>query len=226
MKKLNFITAALLAITPLFVTAQVNQTPRHTGGNQITTMKEKSEPATGSMFVNDRFMPAKLSNNENPVLVRYNAYSDFFEVSNPQKENQTTLPKDPNVKITFVSTRESYVYTPYTNKKGEAVSGYLNIVSDTPNVKIYKKESIMLQPESFPENSYQSYKAANYKRSDDEFFVKVKDQGIVYLEGKKELAKLAPEKSKEILEFVKKNKIDLEEEQDLLKLGEYMQSIL
>lgn len=230
MKKLSIISTAFFAFAPFIITAQdtgVNRTPVHTGGNQITTMREKSQPATGSMFLNERYMPAKLSDEQNTVLLRYNAYSDFFEMSTPQTGEVKTLPKDPNMTITFVSNNESYAYVNYKTEDGEAISGYLNIIADNPNVKIYKRERIYLQPESFPNNSYQSYKAANYKQANDEFYVKIKDKDAVFFSAKKkDLAKLVPGKEKELKDFVKKNKIDLDKESGLEQLGNYMETIL
>ncbi|MNK11006.1 hypothetical protein D3C87_290410 [compost metagenome] len=226
MKKTNLIYTTAFAFTSILASAQVNQTPIHSGGGQITVMKEKSQAATGSMFINDKHMPAKLSSDNKTVLLRYNAYADNFEISNPQAQTINVLPKEKDVVITFVSTGEEYSLQQYKTEKGETVEGYLNIVSETPNVKFFKRERVYLQPESFPASSYQTYKPANYKKASDEFYVKIKDQDAVYFSSKKELAKLVPAKSKEILDFIKKNKLDVEKETDLQQLGTYLDTAL
>lgn len=222
MKKTNLIYTTAFAFTSILASAQVNQTPVHSGGGQVTVMKEKSQPATGSMFVNEKYMPAKLSNDGKTVLLRYNAYADNFEISDPQAQTVNVLPKRNDVVITFVSTGDEYTLQQYKTEKGETIEGYLNIVSQTPNVKIYKRERVFLQPESFPANSYQTYKPANYKKASDEFYLKLKDQDALYFSSKKDLAKLVPAKSKEILDFIKKNKLDVEKEADLQQLGTFL----
>lgn len=226
MKKENLIYTAALALTSLIATAQVNQTPVHSSGGQITLMKEKSQAATGSMFVNEKYMPAKVSNHDKTLLARYNAYGDTFEISEPQTGSFTVLPKQDGVTITFVGTGESYTVEQYKTKKDETINGYLNVVSETPNVKIFKRERVFLQPEVFPASSYQTYKPANYKKVEDEFYIKIKDQDAVYFSSKKDLAKLIPAKGKEILDFIKKEKLDIEKETDLQQIGTYINTIL
>jgi hypothetical protein len=226
MKKENLIYTAAIAFTSLIATAQVNQTPVHSSGGQIMLMKEKSQAATGSMYVNEKYMPAKVSNNEKTVLARYNAYGDNFEISEPQTGSFSVLPKQEGVTITFVSTGEAYSLQQYKTSKNETIVGYLNVVSEAPNVKIFKRERVFLQPEVFPASSYQTYKPANYKKTDDEFYIKVKDQDALYFSSKKELSKLIPAKSKEILEFIKKEKLDVEKETDLQQIGTYINTIL
>jgi len=225
MKKQNLFYVAAIALTSAFATAQVNQTPVHSGG-QISVMKEKSQAATGSMFTNDKYMPAKVSNGDKVVLARYNAYADNFEISDPQAGTTSILRMESGITITFNSTGEAYTIQQYKTNKDEVKTGYLNIISEKPNVKIYKRERVFLQPESFPASSYQTYKPAHYKKLDDEFYIKVKDQDAVYFSGKKELAKILPAKSKEILDFIKQNKLDLEKESDLQQLGVYLDGII
>jgi hypothetical protein len=222
MKNLKLFYASAFALTGALATAQVNQTPVHTSGGQITVMKEKSQPATGSMYVNDKFMPAKVSNLDKTVLVRYNAYADNFQINDPLTGTEKTLPQQNNVTITFTGTAEVYTFEQYKTEKEEIKNGYLSLVSDNPNVKIYKRAKIFLQPEVFPESSYQTYKPAAYKKAEDEFYIKIKDQDAVFFSGKKDLAKLVPAKSKEILDFIKKNKLDLEKEKDLEQVGAYL----
>ncbi|MCO6148108.1 hypothetical protein [Flavobacterium sp. NRK1] len=225
MKNLNLIfTAAAIVLTTGLASAQVQQTPVHSG--QIYVMKEKSQPATGSMFINEKYMPARLSNSDKTVLARYNAYSDKFEISNPLDGTNTILPLQKDVSVNFTSTGDTYVLQQYKTDDDEIINGYLNLVSDKPNVKIFKRERIYLQPEVFPASSYQTYKPANYKKVNDEFYISLKGQDAVYFSSKKDLAKLIPAKSKEILSFIKKNKLDLDKEADLEQLGNYLDGIL
>lgn len=222
MKNSNLFYTAAIALTSVIASAQVQQTPVHSGGNQVYISKEKSQPATGSMYANDKHMPAKVTGYDKVVLARYNAYIDNFEISDPVAGTNKVLPLQSDVTITFNATGDVYSVQQYKNEKDEVKTGYLSLVSDKPNVKIFKKEKVSLQPEVFPASSYQTYKPANYKKSDDEFYIKIKDQDAVYFSGKKDLAKLVPAKSKEILDFIKKNKLDLEKEADLEQVGAYL----
>jgi len=227
MERLKLFGIALIGLASFSVSAQINQTPVYAGGSQISSVGgEKALATTGSMYTNDKYMPAKLSNNDKVILVRYNAYSDHFEMNNPQEQSVRALPKIDNVSITFSHNGEVYVPVDYKNDKGESTNGYLNVISDNPKVKIYKRERVYLQQGSTPSNSYQTAKAPTYKRAADEFYVKVGDGEITYFDGKKDFAKLVSAKSKEILDFIKTSKLNLENATDLQKLGQYTNSIL
>ncbi|MCW4468687.1 hypothetical protein OGH69_06920 [Flavobacterium sp. MFBS3-15] len=228
MKKFNLIPAILLAFSPLFINAQINQTPMHSGGaqGQIMVKAESAMPATGSMYTDDRFMPAKTSGNEQIILVKYNAYSDYFEMNNPQQGTTQILPKQTGSTVTMTGTGEVYAFQKYKTEKGEEINGYLNVVSDNSKVKIYKREKIYLQPGKIAQDSYHASKPATYKRADDEFYVKINDGEITYVSNKKDIANLVPGKSKEVLDFIKKNKIDVEEAKDLQELSGFIESIL
>jgi len=226
MKKFNLIPAILLAFSPLFINAQINQTPIHTGGNQIQGSAEKALAATGSMYTNENFMPARTSSSDQVVLARYNAYSDYFEMNNPQEQKTQIIPKQNGSTITITGTGEVYAFQNYKAENGEDIHGYLNVVSDNQKVKIYKRERIYLQPGKVAMDSYQKSKAPVYKRADDEFYVKINDGEITYVSNKKDIANLVPGKSKEVLDFIKKNKIDVEEAKDLQELSGFIESIL
>lgn len=226
MKKFNLIPAILMAFSPLFINAQINQTPIHTGGNQIMAKSESALPATGSMYKSDQFLPAKTLGSDQIILVRYNAYSDYFEMNNPQEGKTQVLPKQTGSTVTMNATGDVYAFQKYKTEKGEEINGYLNVVSDNPKVKIYKRERIYLQPGKVAVDSYQTSKAAAYKRADDEFYVQINGGEIVFVSGKKDIANLVPGKSKEVLDFIKKNKIDVEKETDLQQLSGYIETIL
>lgn len=226
MKNLKLTITALSIFLSFAATAQVNTATMQSDGSQIRESKGTSQPATGSMYFNERYMPAQVTGYDNNIMVRYNAYSDYFEIKNDQSDQVQNLPKNPEVEVTLVSTKSTYKVFEYKNEKGETNYGYLNVISEGPKVSFYKRESVTLQPEFFPSNSYQSYKAANYKKADDEYYIKINDE-IVYLPSKsKHFAKMMDNNDKEVKTFIKKNKIDLEKEQDLVKLAGYLETIL
>ncbi|MFP9112510.1 hypothetical protein ACLI1A_01110 [Flavobacterium sp. RHBU_3] len=226
MKNLNYLLAAALLGTALSANAQINQTPITGNGGQIMMPGSKSNAnVQGSMYINEAFLPAKIgeSSNSNQML-RYNAYSDYFEISYPQEQTVKSLPKQPGTVITF-ATGEQYVLINFVKDKAEN-SGYMQLLGNNAKVKIYKREHIYLQAASKPDNGYGSEKPATYKKDSDEFYVQIGDAPAQYFSSKKSFSKLVPGKSEEILNFIKQNKIDLEKGEDLAKLAEYTASII
>lgn len=224
MKNSKVVLLSAFAFTSFFSNAQINQTPVHTGNRQVEMWREKSQ-TVGSQYHSEKFLPAKVSNIPGSVVLRYNAYSDYFEMSDGSAEPKI-LTRDPGVTITFNGTNKAYTYVDFVSNKEGATNGYLNVIASTPKVKIYKRENIILVPEAEPGNGYQKYKPAEYKKATEKYYISVNDTPAVEFSGRKDLLKLVPEKSKEVQNFIKENKIDLEDNAGLQKLGIYMNSIL
>ena len=72
-------------------------------------------------------------------------------------------------------------------------------------------------------NGYDSNVPAQYKRLKDKFFIKKNDELAIEIPtNKKDFAKLFPKRQKEILSFIKKEKIKFKKESDLLKLVNHL----
>jgi len=194
-------------------------------GNMTLSKKAESQPASGSQYFDEKFFPATIDNSKDIVVVRHNAYSDEMEV----KINEEIKVLEPvlgqTVSLSAINT--TYEYVQFTNKDNVLNQNYLIVISDNPNLKIYKKEQIYLQPEEHPTGGYQKYKAPAYKKKNPEYYIKVKDGKIVYFEpNKSDIIGMFPEKKDEIKEFIKENKISPKDEEDLPKLGAYLSTIL
>jgi hypothetical protein len=226
MKRLHLFYS-ILALSSLPAVAQINQTPVHSNGNQIYTYGEEKLATQGSMYYIDKYLPAKITGSDEVVLARYNAYLDQFEISNPQAQTESVLKGEVGKDVTFTGSEITYSYVEYKNKKGEVNNGYLTAIDNGAKVKIYKSEKIYLQEGAPSKNSYQPAKPPVLKHSDAEFYVLLpgKTQAI-FFDGKKDFAKLIPGKEKEVLNYIKTNKLDLENNADLLKLGAYVETIL
>lgn len=226
MKRLNLFYG-ILALSSLSAVAQVNQTPVHSNGNQIYTYGEEKLATQGSMYYNDKYMPAKVTGSEDIVLVRYNAYLDQFEVSNPQAQTESVLKGESGTDVVFSGSGTTYSYVEYKDEDGEVDNGYLILVSSSPKIKIFKSEKIFLQEGAPSKNSYQPAKAPILKHADTEFYVLLPNKTqATYFDGKKDFAKLVPGKEKEVLNYIKSNKLDLEKDTDLAKLGSYVETLI
>lgn len=224
MKNVKFILAAACLSATAAVSAQVNQTPMTGGGRQILNINEKPATISGSMYVNEAFLPAKISDNSTTVLLRYNAYSDYFEMNNPQEQVTKALPKQTGVKVTFAANGQEYEDVTY-EKSSKQNTGYLAVLAETPKVKIFKRERVYLQEATKSDNGYQAAKPATYKKAADEFYAQVNGGEIQYYSSKKALGKLFGDKSKAVLDYIKKNDIDVEKTEDVQKLADYASTL-
>lgn len=232
MKKLNFLTVVSSILLSGYANAQIqNETQTnmkdeiYTGSGFINTKKVSSEKATGSKYFIETFSPAKVGSSNQVYLVRHNAYTDEMEIK--VNEEIKALPPEPNVVISLVNSNIAYEFADYTDAKGIKNQNYLTIISNTPGVKIYRKDKIFLKPESQPTSGYDQYKPAAYKKTNPEYYVKVGNNAVVpFSAKKKDAVKLVSGKEKEISDFIKENKISFTEDVDLNKFGVFLNTLL
>ncbi|KOS07690.1 hypothetical protein AM493_17795 [Flavobacterium akiainvivens] len=225
MKRFNLLYSSLFALAAFPAVAQINQTPIHSNGNQIFTTAEEKLKTEGSMYYQENYMPAKIEGTDEIVLLRYNAYLDQFEINNQQEQTQGVIAKEADKDITF-SGGDTFAYVQYKDDKGQQVNGYLEVINNGPKVKIFKSQKIYLQPGKPSRNSYQSAKAPVLKQADAELFIQLPNSTqAVPFDGKKDLAKVVG-KEKEVLDYIKQNKLDVEKDTDLQKLATYVETII
>jgi len=188
--------------------------------------KAPEKKPTGSQYINEKFVPGSYLNNSQIILLRYNAYADQVEFKDSNDENKYLVPNK-GVQLITSDKKNIYIYEDYSTEKEGNKTGYLNLISENGQVKIYSRTKIYLKAETQSTNGYQTAKPAGYKKAETEYYIKVKEQPIVFLpSNKKELYKLFPGKEKEVTEYIKSNKISLDKEEDLKSLGSFLNTIL
>lgn len=220
----------LLAIIPAVLMsdlAAAQQTYVQQSGSigLIYTKRAESEPATGSQYFIDAFSPAKIGNSNEISIVRYNAYSDELEVK-VNEEIRVLQPTEGQI-IALTNNEAAYQYVSYINKDNVRTQNHLVLINNSPNLKIYKREKVYLQPEQHPTGGYQKYKAPMYKKEDHDYYIKINDGDIVYMPTKKkDFLKMFPGKDEDIEKYMKKHKLSVSDEKELEQLGDYINTIL
>lgn len=228
MKRIFFLSISITALFSNFAQAQISaqQTVNDMATNERRfANKNAVDKASGSKYFNESFLPAKIGDSNEILLVRHNAYTDEIEVS--INNEVKIVPAELNMPINLTNSATSYEYVEYTNEKDVKKQGYLKLISNNQKVKIYKSEAIYLKPEVHPASGYDTYKPAAYTKLKDEYFIKIGDSEIKTLPLKKKvIVAIVPNKEKEIASFIKENKISFSEEADLIQLGRYINSLM
>ena len=196
------------------------------GMGQVLDLGKKAnvkENVNGSPYFVETYLPVKLSTFENEnILVRYNAADDEMEFN---KGGQVFyVPKSDDLKIKFLNSGKEYHYTPYT-EKGNATSGYLILLSENEKVSLYKKEQIKFVPAKEAANSYDTGRPAEYKKTDDAFFIELNGTIENFPKNKKELLRKFSKNETEISEYLKKNKTSFSREVDLVELTKFLNTL-
>lgn len=179
----------------------------------------------GSQYITDDFVPAKISISKNEVFqIKFNGVLDEIVVKGQDGKPYALNKHLKDIKITLIGSKKAYQMFDYVNENDTRLSGYflLNATSNS-NIKLLKKEKIKFFEEKVATNGYDSNVPAQYKRLKDKFFIKKNDELAIEIPtNKKDFAKLFPKRQKEILSFIKKEKIKFKKESDLLKLVNHL----
>ncbi|WP_027376582.1 hypothetical protein [Kaistella palustris] len=184
--------------------------------NERGENKIKYSDVLGIPYYRANFIPAKVGNTDDEIPVRYNSFLDTVEVLNGTDVYE--LPKDEtSPEFTFVSTHEKLVFV----KTNNSYSGYFFEVAPGKN-RILKKIITTYYPPKPAANTLIPGDKARFESQKPIYFVQSANGLVKIPKNEKEFAAIFPEKKTELTAFIKKNNIKLNNEEDLVKLGQLL----
>lgn len=235
MKKsiLLLITILSLLITSSYNLAQAqdngsNQALMEGGGSFLVTLNQKNKKAIGSPYIYKDFAPAKISATQNEIYnVRYNAFTDEIEIKVGEDKVQNFNKNLSNVVITFLNDNVKFTTLNYINSDDGLERGYfVSLTESNDKVKLFSKKQIKYFEAKPAKTSYDNDKPAEFKNVNDTHFISINDAYARELPtNKKSIAKMFPKNSKDILNFIKKNKIKTSREADMVNLINYINTL-
>lgn len=223
MKTLSIITASLLcSLGYSQATTNIRNDTGMVDSGLAFTKSELGAAPTGSPYFDDKYHPAQISGGS-VMAVRYNAYSDQLEYM-ADNQLRSVMP-ELNMVVKPSDGSYSYKFTEYVGEKGKTM-GYLVLLEDNPKVKLYAQQRVSLQKETQPSNGYATYRPANYKKMPVKYYIGKNDGAIVELPvKKKKLVALFPSNEADIAAFLNSNKLNEENEMDMVKLAKFLDSL-
>lgn len=189
----------------------------------ITSFDLRSKELVGSIYIDENFLPAKLSDSQNNYLIRYDAYQDEMEVE--KNGNNYHLSKNPNYTINFEGTNKSYQVYNYSSKN-EIIPGFFVILYKGDKISLLRKEKIKFFEEVIAKTGYDKYKPPTLKRIDDKIYIGYKNSSAIELPSKKkDILYLFASKTNEIESFAKENNLGFKSEEDLIKIFNFYHSL-
>ena len=183
-----------------------------------TTTVVKGTPYLDESYVNGTIA---FATNTRTVQLRYNAYKDLMEF---QADGQARV-LDPSTTIKKVNLGEkTFVVEKYVNDKGISKYGYFTLL-DTGKVSLFSKASVKLTPGLKGRGLDGGDQPAEYRRNPDEFFFKINNGEMIEVKSVKAMIAAFPDKQDELLAFAKKEKISPRDQEELVKLVKYYNSL-
>jgi len=196
------------------------------GSRFIKVANPDNNEIEGSAYINKDFVAARISIVKNKVFyARYNAFNDEIEIKGENDIIYGLDKKRKDILIHFSNPKQTYQAFDY-NLDNKDLFGYFTKLNFDSEMLLLRKERIIHVEEKISKTTYGTNKPAHFKRAKDKYFIKIGDKSAIELsKNKKDVAKLIPKFENEVLSFIKKNKIKLTNEKDLLKLVEYLNEL-
>lgn len=220
--KTIFITTTLL-FSGIFLQAQQIDLARN--AQFVKSMDEinngkavlKYSDIQGNPFFKKGFSEAKIGDTGNTLPVRYNLYKDTFELLN--NSDIYSLPKETSFsKFVFTATNEKFILT----NDNEGFVGYFQVLADGKN-KLLKKIAVKFSPEVPAQNTLVAGIPAKFENQRPVYYIKTEDNLIKLTKKSDDLIKVLPNDKKDSAkDFIKTNKLKMNDELDLIKLSNFL----
>lgn len=184
-------------------------------------LKAFYESVTGSPYIYDAFLPAKVNDYKDIVAARFDAYKNQITIQiNSTKEFY--LDKKLGNKIKFINTSESYQIFHDEKDKPE----FFKVLKANEKYSLLIRHEVKLNGGQKPKNSYDQYKPASFKRAKDKLYLSLDNKSALKVpSNKKKFYKIFQKKGNKMKEFIKKNKLNIKKQADLLKILEFYTTV-
>jgi len=182
----------------------------------------------GSPYIDENYQRVRINGVENKIYSgRYNAYINEMEILVAVGREPIALDISNNdYEVFFINDNKLYKTFDFETNRGITKKGFLVVISEENDIAVLKEEIVKYYEKVSASSSYDQDKPAKFRREDDNYYIKLKSGRVVYLPSKdKDIAKAFPEHSKEIMAFVKKNKLKTKKEEDLVKVANFVGSL-
>ncbi len=219
----------LLLLTTLLLLNTINAQQTIGGGsvalldnyNTASIGRDYNEtPYKGTPYANEEFILATISTTNKSFPVRYNVFEDQMEV---KRENSVLLldKKQTDYVIHLVNKT-------YRSYKIENDYQFFAIASTNKHLDLLKKETKKFNEAKKAINSYSEDQPARFEEIKESYYIYTLSNGITQKlpQKEKDFLALFPKNKDKIKTYLKKNKLKLKKEEDLIKLLKYIDTLL
>jgi len=252
--KHNFLLITLFATT--FLSAQINRRynvdPVNSNSSYTITSygitEDEFNQAEGSPFLDKEFKPGTIVSGEevSKAYLRYNIFFEEIEIAqDPGSKDISSLKKEVGTKAIFDNKVFTYLLLDTGNNQngvyfqilstgsyllldtGNNQNGvYFQILSTGSQFDLYMKSNVRYIAPYYGSTSIDKDRPGKFEVSNKFFLVSKNYKFITIPKNHRNLLKLVSHKKKEVKDFLKKNRIKLDKEEDVLKFVDYYNRIL
>jgi hypothetical protein len=188
-----------------------------------------NEEIMGSPYLNEKFVKSKVYYSDELIgnfYIRFNALNSEIELKESlDQENTKRLLADKNLSVQYGT--KTLRFTTYVNKKSQTKNGYLSMIHDGNNYKLFHRLAIKYVEGKSAANSMVNSVPSRYVPFEEFYYEKQNANRIDYLAQKKGkfLKQIKKEHKDKVKIYLEENKLDFDKEIDLIKLFEYLNTL-
>ena len=179
----------------------------------------------GNPYLNKEFkkgQPISKYNMKFPVIpLRYNIYTDNIEYKSP--ENKIFALKDEDKIQGYTIDDTTLIYSTFYEKKNKLSSGYFQVLTPGKVMGLLRYTVYLLQAQ--PERPYIPAKPERFSPVSKSFYLKIGNTPATVVSKMKEVVQLFPKQKNQLNQFVKKEGIRLQKQDDFMKLVQYINTL-
>lgn len=225
MKKTIVITSLLLFVTNILI-SQVSDSSWEYLGREFPngTFNTFNSKVKGSPYIEKSYQKIKFLNQKDGQFSgKYNAYHDVIEVLTSSGKKYFSPSKEHPFSVHFSGTNKTYKAYLINKKK----SAFFRILVSNKKATLLTRDVMLLTKEVLPKSGYDKYKAPTFKREKSKYYIYYNDENsVVKIPRKKsKFYKVFGISSSKIKKFIKKEKLNIKKENDLIKIFKYYNSL-
>lgn len=186
------------------------------------TFDLRAEGLNGTSYIQSDFLPANVEKYDSLLFLRYNAFQDEMEI---KKDKTYFIPKKIGLSVIFKGTNFTYKIFSFESK-GKIKLGFLKVLQEGPRMSLLLQEKIIFVEEVKPKTGYEEYEAPRLKRIKDKLFYSEKNNVALEIpKKKKDILNIFSNNLVEIKSFVNKNRLNVKNQKNIIKIIEYYNTL-
>ena len=223
--KLALFVICLITSVGFSQTQEIRDQPLDQVAYLVNSKNPKYESVEGSPYLNVAFLPAKINGSKQTKLVRFNVVDNAIEVMIDSTKVLILKKSDSNTIKLLDGSNKEYQSLSYKNDAGSNDKSFFELVHSRNNYRLYLKERIKYIESVKNKSPYQEDSSAKFLKVRDVFyitnFLSSSPDLIEIPKKKKQFINLFKDRSLGIQKFIKKEKLDHEDMNDLVEIFDY-----
>lgn len=183
----------------------------------------------GSPYISDKFLPTTMyygDENMGNIFYRYNALNEEIEIKKSNLEQDAIQSLSRDKKISIMTDGKKMSFKTFTTSKNKTLNGYLTSIIDGKTYFLYKRNYVKFTEGKPAANSFVKAVPSRFSQFTEYYFQKdgVNRMDEIKLKNSQLLKLIDEPKKSELKQFLKENELNIKNEQDLIKVFDYLNS--